>query len=162
FQPFTQRARSTLPSIALWNPDIGAGRPLLADMQSAVLSPFSVPSYVLPYWWSLGVVAALKLFVAALGTFALARCLGIRFAGALLAGLAFGLSLWMVTWLAWPLSSVWALMPWLLVAVDRVVRRPDAAGVALLGVAGALCVVAGHPESTFHAILAAVAFGLLR
>ncbi len=148
--------------VALWNPDIGLGHPLLGDMQSAIFSPFSVPSYVLPYWWSLGLVAALKMFVAALGTFVLARALGIRFAGSLLAGLAFGLSFWMVTWLAWPLSSVWALMPWLLVAVDRVVRRPDAPGVAWLAVAGAMSIAAGHPESTFHAMLAAVAFGLLR
>lgn len=161
FAPLTRRVRATLPAIALWNPDIAAGRPLLADMQSGVFSPFSVPSYVLPYWWSLGIVAALRLFVAALGTFVLARALSIGVAGALLSGLAFGLSLWMVAWVSWPLASVWALLPWLLVAVARVVRRPDAAGVAWLGLASGLSVLAGHPESTFHATLAAAVFAIL-
>jgi hypothetical protein len=73
-----------------------------------VLSPFNLPSYVLPFWFSLAVVAALKLWTAAFGTFMLARALGMRPWAGLLAGLAFGFSLYMVTWLAWPLSSVWA------------------------------------------------------
>ena len=47
------------------------GRSLLGDPQSAVFSPFSVPSYVLPFWKSLAVAAMLKLFVAALGAFLL-------------------------------------------------------------------------------------------
>ncbi|HEX4673290.1 MAG TPA: YfhO family protein [Solirubrobacteraceae bacterium] len=162
FQPFTQHARAVLPSWPLWNPNISAGRPFLADMQSGVLSPFSLPSYVLPFWFSLAVVAALKLWVAAFGTFLLARALALRPAASLLAGLAFGFSLYMVTWLAWPLSSVWALMPWLLLAVDRVIRRPDALGVALLALVTGLQFLSGHPESSFHVGVVAVLFGALR
>ncbi len=161
FGPLARDARATLPSLALWNPYIGAGRPLMADMQSQVLSPFSVPAYVLPYWWSQGLIAALKLFIAALGTFALARVLAIRPGGALIAGLAFGLGLYMVTWLSWPLTSVWALLPWLLVAIARVVRAPDTTGVVALAVVAALTVLAGHPESTFHGAVVAVLFALL-
>ena len=78
FQPFTQHARAVLPSGPLWDPDVSAGRPFLANMQSGVLSPFNVPSYVLPFWFSLAVVAALKLLAAAFGTFLLARALGMR------------------------------------------------------------------------------------
>jgi hypothetical protein len=162
FQPFTQHARAVLPSWPLWNPDVSAGRPFLADMQSGVLSPFNLPSYVLPFWFSLAVVAALKLWAAAFGTFLLARALGMRPWAGLLAGLAFGFSLYMVTWLAWPLSSVWALMPWLLLAIDRVIRRPDATGVALLALVTALQFLSGHPESSFHVGVAAVLFGALR
>ena len=146
FQPFTQHARAVLPSWPLWNPDISAGRPFLADMQSGVLSPFSLPSYVLPFWFSLAVVAALKLWAAAFGTFLLGRALGMRTPSALLAGLAFGFSLYMVTWLVWPLSSVWALMPWLLLAVDRAIRRPGAPAIALLALVTALQFRAGIPN----------------
>ena len=46
---------------------------VLANMQSAVFSPFSWPAYVLPFWWSLGLIGALKLWVPAFGTFLLAR-----------------------------------------------------------------------------------------
>jgi hypothetical protein len=71
FQPTLQASRAALPDVPLWNPQIMGGRPFLADSQAAVLSPFSVPAYVLPFWKSLAVLAALKLFVAALGAFLL-------------------------------------------------------------------------------------------
>src|SRR5687767_11374405 len=113
FQPALQATRSALPDVPLWDPYVLSGRSFLGDPQSAVFSPFSVPSYVLPFWDSLAVVAALKLFVAALGAFLLGRALGMRFGGALLAGLVFGFSLWAVTWVSWPHMSVWAFLPWL-------------------------------------------------
>ena len=51
------------------------GSPYLGDMQSAIFSPFSLPAYVLPFWWSLSVIAAMKVVVAAMGAFLLARVL---------------------------------------------------------------------------------------
>ena len=58
FQPWLQYSRARLPDAPLWNPHLGGGRPFVGNGQSALLSPFSLPSYVLPFWWSLGVVAA--------------------------------------------------------------------------------------------------------
>ena len=43
----------------------------------------------------------LKLWVAAFGTYLLGRALGMRFGGALLAGIVFALNLKMVTWLSY-------------------------------------------------------------
>lgn len=162
FQPSLRYTRDALPDIPLWNPHIMAGRPFLADAQSAVFSPFSVPAYVLPFWLSLGVIGALKLFVAAFGTFLLGRALGMHDAGALLAGLCFGLSLDMVEWLAWPLPSVWAFLPWLLLLADRVARAPSPLPAAGLAGVTALQFVGGHPESSFHVLFATCAFFLLR
>src|SRR4051794_41435924 len=90
FQPFLAYTRARLPDIPLWNPYIEGGRPFNANLQSAVFSPFSLPAYVLPFWWSLGLIGALKLWVPAFGTFLLARALGQRVGGALLAGLVAG------------------------------------------------------------------------
>ena len=146
----------------LWNPSIVAGRPFHANAQSAVFSPYTFPAYVLPFWTALGWIGVLKLWVAAFGTYLLGRSLGIGFAGALLAGIVFAFSLRMVTWLSYPAMSVWTLIPWLLVATDRLVRRPDLlAGAGLATVVG-LQFLCGHPESSFHALLAAVAFLALR
>ena len=64
FQPFVQYTRDQQPGVPLWNPHVQAGRPFLANEQSAVFSPFSLPSYVLPFWWSLSVVGVLKLEMA--------------------------------------------------------------------------------------------------
>ncbi|HET8951778.1 MAG TPA: hypothetical protein VFN44_14760, partial [Solirubrobacteraceae bacterium] len=76
FQPWTQYLRERLPDAPLWNPYQGGGRPFEADAQSALFSPFTWPSLILPFWFSLAVAAALKVFVAALGTFWLGRALG--------------------------------------------------------------------------------------
>ena len=155
FFPFLEFARGHLPDIPLWNPHLMGGRPFVGNMQSAVFSPFSWPSYVLPFWMSLGVVAALKLFVAALGTHVLGRSLGMRFGGALLAGVIFPFGTFFMVWLTWPLTSAFALAPWVILLGEIVLRRPGplpAAGLALL--TGAV-LLGGHPESSFQVMAVA-------
>ena len=56
--------------------------------------------------------------------------LGMRFGGALLSGLVFAFGTFFVVWLAWPLTSVYAFIPWALArpnswsAVRARYRRP--------------------------------------
>jgi hypothetical protein len=162
FEPYLQYTRSQLPHIPLWNPYIMGGTPYLGDMQSAIFSPFSLPAYILPFWWSLSVIAVMKVVVAALGAFLLGRNLRMGFAGAFLCGLVFGFGLFMVAWLPWPLTNVFALIPWLLLATERLIRRPDPWSVAGLALVVALQFFGGHPESSVHALFAALAYFVLR
>jgi hypothetical protein len=162
FEPYARYARDRLPDAPLWNPQVGAGRPFVANAQSAVLSPFSLASYLLPFWWSLGLVAVLKVFVAAFGTHLLARSLGMGFAGALLAGVVFAFSLFFLVWIPWPHTNVWALLPWLLLLTERVLRDPTPLTGAGLAVVVALQFFGGHPESNFHLLAVTVAFFALR
>jgi hypothetical protein len=161
-QQWLAYSRHRLFDPPLWNPHVALGRPYFANAQSAVLSPFSLPAYVLPFWWSLGIVCLLKVFTAAFGTYLLGRALGMRFAGALLAGLVYAFSLYFLVWVSWPLANVWAWLPWLLLLTDRVVRHPS-----LLPALGLAAVVAvqffgGHPESNFHVLATAVVFFAFR
>lgn len=154
FQPFMRYTRSQLPHVPLWNPHLMAGRPFVGNAQSQVFSPFSLPSYVLPFWMSLGWVAVLKLWIAAFGTYVFARSLGMRFGGGLLAGLVFAFGTFFVVWLAWPLASIFCLIPWLLLLTDMVIRRPRPyLPVAGLGALTALTFFGGHPETTFHVMV---------
>jgi hypothetical protein len=162
FEPFLRYTRSQVPHIPLWDPYIMGGTPYLGDMQSGVFAPFSLPAYILPFWWSLSLIAILKVLVAAFGTFLLGRALKMRFAGAFLAGVVYGFGLFMVVWIPWPLASVFALIPWMLLATERLIRRPDALSVAALAVAVGLQWLGGHPESSFHAVFATVCFFVLR
>ncbi|MBA3263864.1 MAG: YfhO family protein [Thermoleophilaceae bacterium] len=162
FQPWLEYTRDRLPDIPLWNPQIGSGRPFLANAQSAILSPFSLPAYVLPFWWSLGVIGVLKAFVAAFGTYLLGRALGMRFGGALLAGLVYAFCLYLLVWESWPQTNVWSLAPWLWLLTERVIHRPRALPVAGLALVVAVQFFGGHPESNFHLIAAAVIFFALR
>ncbi|HYP48495.1 MAG TPA: YfhO family protein [Thermoleophilaceae bacterium] len=161
-QPFVRYAADTLPDMPLWNPYTVAGRPFLANAQSAIFSVYNVPAYVLPYFTALGIIALLKLWVSAFGMFLLGRALGMRFGGALTAGLVYAFSLWMVTWVSYPHMSVWSWMPWLLLLTERLVRRPDLLSGALLAGMVGVQILAGHPESSFHSMLTMAAFFVLR
>jgi hypothetical protein len=162
FQPFQQHTRAVLPHIPLWNSQISAGRPYLANAQSGVFSPFNLPAYVLPYWKSLAVIAALKLFLAALGGFLLARALGMRFGGALVSGLVFAFGTFFIVWLAWPLTAIFPLIPWLLLVSELIIRRPGPLPAAGLAALVACTFLGGHPETTFHAMFATAVFFLFR
>ena len=116
----------------------------------------------MPYWTALPWTRFLKLWVAAFGMFLLGRALGMRFGGALTSGLVYAFSLWMVTWLSYPHMSVWTLIPWMLLLTDRLVRRPDLLSGSGLAAVMAVQILGGHPESSFHALLATVAFLVLR
>jgi hypothetical protein len=158
FQPFFEHTRAVLPDIPLWNVHVMGGRPFLANAQSAIFSPFSAPAYVIPFWKSLAVMAILKLFVGAFGTYLFARALGLRFAGALLAGLVFAFGTFFVVWLAWPLTNIFPLLPWLLLLTELLIRRPDPlVGAGLAGLV-ALTFFGGHPETSFHVLVATVVF----
>ncbi len=65
FQPFFQFTRAVLPDVPLWNPHIMAGRPVPGRRPvGGLLAVHACPRLVLPFWKSLAVMAALKLFVA--------------------------------------------------------------------------------------------------
>ena len=162
FQPMLQYTRSQLPHVPLWNPYLMAGRPLLADGQSAVFSLFSLPSYVLSFWKSLAVAAILKLFLGALGVYVLSRVLGLGFGGALLSGVVFAFGTFFVVWLAWPLSSVYAFIGWTLALTELVIRRPGRLPVAGLAAVVCLQYLGGHPESSFQLMFVTVVFFVFR
>ena len=161
-QLFLHHTARDWPHIPLWNPYIMAGRPFQANSQSAVFGPYSLPAYLLPFWTALGWIGVMKLWVAAFGTYLLGRALGMRFAGALLAGIVFAFNLKLVTWLSYPHMSVWTFLPWLLLLTDRVVRRPTVLTGAGLAAVVALQFLSGHFESSFHVLLTTVAFFALR
>ena len=160
--PFLRETSARLPDVALWNPAIVAGRPLHANGQSALFGVYNVPAYILPFWTALGVIGVLKLWVPAFGMFLLARALGLRFGGALLAGIVFALNLRMVTWLSYPAMGVWGFLPWTALLADRVVRRPDLVTGAGLAALAAVQFLVGHAESSFQLLLGTVAFFVLR
>ena len=162
FQPLRAEVKRQLPGAPLWDPWITSGRPLLADAQSAAFSPFNVPAWVMPLQRSLAWTALLILWAATFGMYLLGRALGMRFAGGLMAGIVYGLNLWVVAHVSYPHDAVWALLPWLLWATERLVRRPDPGAVGLVALVVALQWFGGHPETSSHVLLAAVAFFALR
>lgn len=162
FHPDLLHAREALRDgrLPVWSPLIGAGQPMLASQQGAPLYPLNLPLHVFPFWRTLGWVALLKLFTAALGTYALCRSLRLHYGAAALGGAAFGLGSGLVVWLAHPHVNSYILIPWLLLAVRAVVRRGGV--VPVLGTAAIVgfMLLGGHPQSAFLGLLAAAGWAV--
>src|SRR5215207_8072304 len=146
-----------------WNPHVFGGIPFFANPQTMVLSPFSVPLWVLPLHYAVGVAAALMLWTAAFGTYLLVRELGLRFLPGLLAGVAYALCSFHIVWLTHgSLPAVSALLPWMLWLIERIVRRGTVAPMLGLAVVTAIAVTGGHPGTQVHVLGASGLYAVLR
>jgi hypothetical protein len=149
----------------LWNPWNGNGVPQLANYQSAVLSPFSLPYYALPFALAVVLASVAKLFCLSFFTFLFLRELRLAFSASMLGALVFAYAGHNVVLIGHPHSSVAALMPAALFLVERIVRRSTtddalepgwrAVAPGLLAWLVAVLVLlqfAGHPETLFFAL----------
>jgi hypothetical protein len=165
YYPWDVLARSMIHAgtFPAWNPYAFGGTPLLANSQIAWLSPFSLPLWILPLNYGLGVAAALKLWAAGFGTYVLARELRLDFWPGIVAGIAFALCSYNVVWLTFGVFvSVAAMLPWALWLVERIVRRGRSInGLALAGVLS-VALVGGHPGTELHVLAATALYAAIR
>ena len=89
--------------LPLWDPYIFAGHPFLANGQHSLLYPLSFVFYLIPLWRAFGVFAWLQLGVAGWWAYLFARTLGVRRLGALVAGITFQLSGFMLVSVVHPM-----------------------------------------------------------
>lgn len=163
FLPHLAEARRQIRSgrLPLWDPYIGAGRPLGAE-QGGPLYPLNWPVYVLPFWRALGLVALLKVITAGLGAFVFARSVGIRSPAALLAGLTLPFGTMFIAWLSHGQAEVIALLPWMFFFAGRLAADGRWVDAAALGFAAGITPYSGHPESALVAALGTGAYFLHR
>jgi hypothetical protein len=157
--------------LPLWNPMVGMGAPLLANYQSALLYP---PNLLLilgdPAWIST-LLVMLHLMLAGVGTAFLARRLGMDQLGQCVAGLAFGLSGYLVARSGFfSINATAAWLPWVILAADRIVLALPMASSwrARVGTCIPLAVVlalqwtAGHAQTAWYTLLLMAAWVLWR
>jgi hypothetical protein len=137
----------------LWNAASGGGYPLLANAQSAPLSPFRLLSLPLPLGQSMTSEAALKLLTALALTFLLLRR---RYSAraSLVGSVCFGFSTFLVIWLHFPHSSVASLLPAVLLGIELLLERITGRRLLFLSLVFAAVLLGGHPESAAHVVLA--------
>jgi O-antigen/teichoic acid export membrane protein len=161
--------RGELP---LWNPYEYAGLPFMAGGQSGSLYPLGVLFYLLPVERAYGPFLALHVFMGGAFAYAFARVLGCRPGAAVVGGVGFALSAFLIVSFTWPMivsAAAWA--PLLLLLVELIVReweRPTARGdravaIALVGaLALSLQILAGHLEITFYVAFTLLWYGAAR
>ncbi|MGN6189264.1 MAG: hypothetical protein ACTHOE_10215, partial [Conexibacter sp.] len=146
-----------------WNPHVLTGLPFISSPQSGLFSPFSLPLWILPFGYALGVAAALKLWAAAFGTYLLARELRLGFLPSLLAGVAFAFCSMNVMWLMFEMvPAVVVMLPWMLWLVERLARGGGTRSAIGLAVVTAVALGGAHPGEQVHVLVAAGCYALLR
>ena len=148
------------------------GDALAATAQAAPFHPLNLLALLAPLRQSLGFLAACTFLLAALGTFLYVRELSsTSIAGeetiggetaALVGAVAFAFSGFLVSWLGWPMGLAAAHLPWVFLAVRRLVSRDVQPSVTalLLALVLASSLHAGHPETASHLVFAGGAYGL--
>ena len=141
-----------------WNDELAGGQPSL----KGGVPVFNLPYLVVPEWYAPGLVAALRVLVAVGLAAGFLRTVGLGRIAALAGGVAFGFSGFMVGWMNWPHSSVAALAPGLLWAIERLIRDPVPWRAVPLGGVVALMVWANFPSVLIHVLLGAAVYGSIR
>ncbi|NDJ59776.1 MAG: YfhO family protein [Chloroflexi bacterium] len=147
--------------LPLWNDLSGAGAPLFANYQSALLYPLSWPGFVLPLGSTMSVVAVLHLFIAGWGMWQLTGRMGLPPLGRALSAFAFALTSYLVARLGtYPVISTAVWLPWLLWALIGWLALGRLRSGALIGLFGALMLLGGHAQTAWYSLLLAGLFAL--
>ncbi|MEO8605448.1 MAG: hypothetical protein ABI629_22960 [bacterium] len=141
-----------------WNPLVGFGAPLWAEAGGPFF-PLKLPFYVAPSPRSYILFLALRLIVAGLGAYLLARRRGLALVPALVAGVLFEASGALVAQIAFASASPIYVLPWAILGAEAIARggaRAVAGAALALGCAG----LGGHPTEVLTIFAAfAVAIG---
>jgi len=143
----------------LWNALAGCGYPLLANAQSAALSPLRVLALPLPLGYAMTAEAAMKMLVALTFTFLYCR----RRYGILpssIAAIAYGFGPFVGAWLHFAQSTAACFLPAVLYQIDLLVERRTYPRFAMTAAIGAAVVFCGHPETAVHILIFAIAYVL--
>lgn len=167
FVPWWKAAWDSLLAgrLPLWNPWVGMGAPLLANYQSALLYP-PTWSYLVAYAlggvgamaWMQAVLLALHLAWAGIGMACLARRVGVSELGQAVAGLAYGLSGYLVgraSFLSINAATAW--LPWILFCLTPLPGplRLGSRRFLLAAACIAMQLLAGHAQTTWYSLLLA-------
>lgn len=149
-------------TIAEWNPYGSGGSPLAAVPDYAFFSPLTIPFYVLPTWLAPAYERLLEIVCAAGGTFLFLRRLSLSRPAALLGGIVFAGSGFMVAWLGFPQTRVATFIPALFWTLERFVQRRRLRDAALVAVPVAALILGGFPSVAGYALLTAVGYVFVR
>jgi hypothetical protein len=103
----------------------------------------------MPTGAGLGIIMALRLWLAGLGTWFFLRSLGVRPWVALISALGYMFSAGIVVWLPWANTNVQLMMPWLAWVAYAWCARGNRAALPGLALLTAIAIFAGHPELLF-------------
>lgn len=162
---FELAASGELP---LWNPWVGSGAPLLANLQTAVFYPPNWLYLIIPTEYAMGIGGLLHLVWAGLGMVVYLRQLEIGWEGQGVGSLSFVLGGYVVGRFSFlTLVSAVAWLPWLLWSLEgllKTIHLRQAIGKDFVVFSGvvAMQLLAGHAQTSFYSLVMAGMYTLFR
>lgn len=159
--PWAEQVRQSWRAlqVPLWNPLAGCGMPLLANMQSAALSPLRLLALPLPLTYALTAEAAMKILIALTFTFLYCRR---RYdvLPSVIGAISFGFGTFILSWMHYPIGATGAFLPAVLLAIDLLAEQRTFARFVFAASLGPLLLSQGHPESAAHIAFIAALYAL--
>jgi hypothetical protein len=141
--------------LPFWDPHQFSGEPYWSNGSGAPLFPLHLLFALLPLRLGWVLLPWLRIVIGGCGAWSLARELGASRPAALLAALVYPLSGMITSFLLFPMGNTHALVPWVLLAVERLANGRGSW--PALAAVGGLQMLGGHPETpVFTALLAGV------
>ncbi|HVS33365.1 MAG TPA: YfhO family protein [Thermoanaerobaculia bacterium] len=149
--PWAHQVRESWRSgqVPLWNALSGSGHPLLANGQSAALSPLRLIALPLPLAAAMSAEAAMKMLIALTFTFLFCR----RFYGlvpSLIGAVSFGLGSFIAVWLHFPLGAAAAFFPAVLYTSELLFEKFSRGRLIAFVIVATSTIFMGHPETAAH------------
>ena len=142
-----QKAALLQGRIPLWNPAVLCGTPFVGNPQAWPLYPSSWLLAVVSPAHATGLIGALHIGFALVGTGLFLRARGLRVEAALLGAIAWGLGGALVSKLQFPnMVQGAAYLPWVLLAIARLTERPTPTRTTYLALALGLALLAAHAQ----------------
>ncbi len=156
--------------LPLWNPNLFAGAPFLANGQHSAYYPFSILFYLLPLTLAYGWFTVSQLFLAGAFMYVLCRVIGSGRLGSLTAAIIYQLSGFTIVSVVFTMiiaAAAW--LPLLLAAIELIIQQRSAFGrpatvpwIILGAIALACQIMAGHIEITYYTLLIMALYALWR
>jgi hypothetical protein len=159
--PWAHQVRESWRSleVPLWNGLSGTGQPLLANMQSAALSPLRLLALPLPLGYAMAAEAAMKILVALVFMFLYLRRRYDEVPSGI-GAIAFGLGGYTIVWLHFPHATVAVFLPAVLYAIDLLAEQRTFGRFVFAAMLGPLLLFGGHPETTAHVVFFATVYAV--
>ena len=145
-----------------WDPYADAGGVLGSVPNDALLSPLTLPYYVLPTWLGPAYTELLIIICGVGGSFLFLRRLGLSRVAGIFGGLAFAGSGFMVMWVDFPQTRTAAFVPALFWTVERFLQTRRVRDAALIAVPVAAMLLGGFPAVTGYAVATAGCYAVAR
>ncbi len=146
----------------LWNPYSGLGEPFLGNYQQAVFSPFRWIFYFLPVRMAAVPLILGELVLAGMGGWFFGRRLGLSDSAAFICGAGYMLCGYLVQYLNNQHLPLDLLIPYGLLAMDRLVEKRSRGNFLLLGLALVLILLGGQPDAAIFILGFIFLYALLK